>query len=135
MPGGTGSPPAAIGSGPRWSGCSPRPAKLAGEAIGYADEVEACYGVRPARVEEDVLREAHRLLDEVLPGTGPLAERLVAWREAHAVPVDRLRPAIDSLAEDLRAADPCPVRPARRGACGLRAGVQPTVVGVQLLPR
>jgi hypothetical protein len=77
-------------------------AKLAGEHIGYADEVEACYGVRPSRVDEGVLLEAHRLLDEVLPGTGPLAERLVAWRESHAVPVDQLRRAVDSLADSLR---------------------------------
>jgi hypothetical protein len=76
--------------------------KVAGESIGYADEVESCYGVRPTRVDEEVLLEAHRRLDEVLPGRGDLAERLVAWRESHAVPVDRLRPAIDSLAEDLR---------------------------------
>jgi hypothetical protein len=76
--------------------------KEAGESISYADEVEACYGVRPTRVEDDVLREAHRRLDEVLPGSGPLAERLVGWRESHAVSVDRLRPAVDSLAEDLR---------------------------------
>jgi hypothetical protein len=76
--------------------------RLAGEPIGYADEVEACYGIRPTRVEEDVLVGAHRRLDEVLPGSGPLAERLVAWRESHAVPVDRLRAAINSLAEDLR---------------------------------
>jgi hypothetical protein len=77
--------------------------RQSGEPIGYADEVEACYGVRPRRVDEEVLEDAHRRLDEVLPGSGPLADRLVAWREAHAVPVDRLRPAIDSLAEDLRA--------------------------------
>jgi hypothetical protein len=77
--------------------------KLNGEAIGYADEVEACYGVRPTRVPEEELLEAHRRLDEVLPGSGPLADRLVSWREAHAVPVDKLRSAIDSLAEDLRA--------------------------------
>ena len=77
-------------------------AKLAGEHIGYADEVEACYGVRPSRVDEDALVEAHRLLDEVLPGSGPLAERLVAWRESHAVPVDLLRRAVDSLADSLR---------------------------------
>jgi hypothetical protein len=76
--------------------------KLAGETISYADEVEACYGVRPSRVEEDVLLDAHRRLDEVLPGSGPLADRLVGWRESHAVPVDRLRPAIDSLCEELR---------------------------------
>jgi hypothetical protein len=77
--------------------------KLNGEDIGYADEVEACYGVRPTRVPEEELLQAHRRLDEVLPGSGPLADRLVSWREAHAVPVDKLRPAIDSLAEDLRA--------------------------------
>jgi len=77
-------------------------AKLAGEHIGYADEVEACYGVRPSRVDEEALVEAHRQLDEVLPGSGPLAERLVAWRESHAVPVDLLRRAVDSLADSLR---------------------------------
>jgi hypothetical protein len=77
-------------------------AKLAGQHIGYADEVEACYGVRPSRVDEDTLVVAHRLLDEVLPGSGPLAERLVTWRESHAVPVDRLRRAVDSLADSLR---------------------------------
>jgi hypothetical protein len=76
--------------------------KVAGESISYADEVEACYGVRPTRVDEEVLQAAHRRLEEVLPGSGPLAERLVAWRESHAVPVDLLRPAIDALAEDLR---------------------------------
>ena len=76
--------------------------KLAGEQIGYADEVEACYGVRPNRVDTEILAAAHRRLEEALPGSGPLAERLVAWRESHAVPVDKLRPAIDSLAEDLR---------------------------------
>ncbi len=78
-------------------------AKLAGDAIGYADEVEACYGVRPELVPEDTFAAAHRRLDQVLPGGGPLAERYVAWREAQAVPPDKLRPAVQSLAEDLRA--------------------------------
>jgi hypothetical protein len=77
-------------------------AKLAGEKIGYADEVEACYGVRPSRVDEQALVDAHRQLDEVLPGSGQLAERLVSWRESHAVPVDLLRRAVDSLSDSLR---------------------------------
>jgi hypothetical protein len=76
--------------------------RLAGEPIGYADEVEACYGVRPSRVDESVLEGAHQRLDEVLPGSGPLADRLVAWRESHAVPVALLQPAMSSLADDLR---------------------------------
>jgi len=77
-------------------------ARLAGDPIGYADEVEWCYGVRPRRVAEEDLAEAHRRLDEVLPGTGPLRDRYIEWREAQAVPVDKLESAVHSLAEDLR---------------------------------
>jgi hypothetical protein len=76
--------------------------KLSGEAIAYRDEVEACYGVRPEPVPEDDLAAAHRRLDEALPGAGPLADRLIAWRESHAVPPDRLEEAVRSLAEDFQ---------------------------------
>lgn len=76
--------------------------KLAGVEISFPDEVERCYGVRPQKVDESVFEAAHRALDEVLPGSGPLAERFISWREAQAVPVEKLRPAIDSLSEDLR---------------------------------
>lgn len=76
--------------------------RLAGEPIPYADEVERCYGVRPAPVPEDRFAEAHRRLDEALPGDGPLAERFIDWRETHAVPPERLEAAVRSLAEDLR---------------------------------
>ena len=37
----------ALAAGPGRRACSPAARKLAGEPIGYADEVEACYGVRP----------------------------------------------------------------------------------------
>ena len=76
--------------------------RLAGVPLGYADEVEACYGVRPRMVPEEVLAGAHRRLDAVLPGTGGLAVRYAAWRESQVVPVDRLGAAVGSLAEDLR---------------------------------
>src|SRR5258708_2973145 len=39
-------------------------AKLTGQAIDYADEVEACYGVRPEAVDEEVFAAAHRSLAE-----------------------------------------------------------------------
>ncbi len=76
--------------------------RLAGEPIGYAEEVESCYGVRPRPVPEEELLEAHRLLEEALPGSGPLGERLIAWRESHAIATDVLPGAIGSLADDLR---------------------------------
>ena len=77
--------------------------KLAGEAISYLDEIEACYGVRPHFLPEDEIAAAHKRLDAVLPGTGPLGERFISWREAQVIPPDRLREATASLAEDFRA--------------------------------
>ena len=77
-------------------------ARLAGDHIEYADEVEACYGVRPRRVPEDEFVVAHRALDEVVPGSGPLATRYTTWREAQVAPVDKLEAAVASLADDLR---------------------------------
>ncbi|HEV2068830.1 MAG TPA: hypothetical protein VGR26_03455, partial [Acidimicrobiales bacterium] len=76
--------------------------RLAGEEVGYADEVETCYGVRPQMVPEDTMAEAHRRLDAVLPGLGDLGVRFGEWREAQAVPVERLEAAIASLLDDLR---------------------------------
>lgn len=76
--------------------------KLAGDPIGYSDEVEACYGVRPRRTPEDEIAEAHTALDAALPGSGPLAERLNGWREQQVVPPEKLRAVVTSLSEDLR---------------------------------
>jgi hypothetical protein len=83
-------------------GLSTTARKLAGESIGYLDEVEASYGVRPAPVPEEELAAAHRRLAAALPGSGALAERYIAWRESQVVPPDRLQAALGSLAEDFR---------------------------------
>jgi hypothetical protein len=102
-----GSEGAAEGQRRRWligqtTGLLTTARRLAGEPVGYVEEVEACYGVRPAPVPEDELADAHRALERLVPGSGPLAERWVAWREAHAVPPERLPQCIDALAEVLR---------------------------------
>lgn len=76
--------------------------RLAGEEVGYIDEIEQCYGVRPSPVPEERFAEAHRQVAEALPGSGPLTDRLIAWRESHAVDPDVLPAAISSLAEELR---------------------------------
>ncbi len=76
--------------------------RLAGEEIAYEDEVERCYGVRPAWVDEDAFEAAHQALDEVLPGSGPLAERYQAWREADGLRGDELEAVFQALLEDFR---------------------------------
>ncbi|MGH9210290.1 MAG: DUF885 domain-containing protein [Acidimicrobiales bacterium] len=76
--------------------------RLADEPVGYLDEVESGYAVRPQLVPEDQFAAAHRMLEDALPGSAPIRERYIDWREAHAVPVERLQTAIRSLADDLR---------------------------------
>jgi len=76
--------------------------KLAGEDIAYADEVEWCYGVRPTFRDEQLFADAHRRLDAVLPGDGPVRERIIAWREAQAIPVPRLEGVLRDIADDFR---------------------------------
>ncbi len=77
--------------------------RLTGESIAYADEVEWCYGVRPHLRDEELFAAAHSRLDAVLPGSGPLRERIISWRESLAIPADRIEGVLRSLAEDFRA--------------------------------
>ena len=76
--------------------------KLAGEEISYVDEVEWCYGVRPTFRDEEQFAAAHQRLDAVLPGSGSVRDRIIEWREAQAIPVDRLESVLRSIAEDFR---------------------------------
>jgi hypothetical protein len=78
---------------------------LAGEEISYSDEVERCYGVRPARVSTDVYAAVHERLEELLPpagSSGDLAERYEAWRQANGVAADKVVPVIRDLVDELR---------------------------------
>ena len=76
---------------------------LDGEPFGYAELVERCHGVRPMPADESVFAEAHRRLEDALPGDGSLKERYAAWLSTQFVPSDRLADAIDALASELRA--------------------------------
>jgi hypothetical protein len=76
---------------------------LAGESVPYADEVEGCYGVRPAHTDEAVFTAAHERIEELLPGEGPLAERKERWEESIRVPTEQVEPAMTAVIEAARA--------------------------------
>ncbi len=76
---------------------------LAGEASSYADEVEACYGVRPTFTDEAVFTAAHEQLEELLPGGGPLVERYERWRKSTLVPAEQVERTVAAVIEEARA--------------------------------
>lgn len=83
-------------------GCETTARRLAGEPIGWAEEVEKCYGVTPVHTDESQFERAHARLDEALPGNGDLGARYRAWTETQAVPGDKLLAVTRAFEERLR---------------------------------
>lgn len=76
--------------------------RLAGEPIGYADEVRGCFDIEPVWTPESVFEGANAELEELLPGDGPLADRMAAWRRGFEVSPEVARTMIDRIAAEAR---------------------------------
>ncbi len=76
--------------------------KAGGESVPFAEEVRVCFQVLPQRVDESVFREAATTLDTVLPGHGPVRDRVIAWEKSLHVAGGRVGPAIAVLESELR---------------------------------
>jgi hypothetical protein len=76
--------------------------KFAGEQVGFVEEVREYFDVDIAKGDPQRYRDAHRLLDEVVGGTGSLAERMQAYRSAEEIPPQRLEEAIHAFSSALR---------------------------------
>ncbi|MGQ4598178.1 DUF885 domain-containing protein [Nocardia sp. R6R-6] len=80
--------------------CSGR--KFAGDEIGFVEEVRAYFDVDIAPGEVADYRDAHRQMDEVLAGSGSLAERMAAHRKADEIPPERLQVCVEAFSSALR---------------------------------
>ena len=76
--------------------------KFAGHDVGFVDEVRDYFDVEISRGDPDRYRAAHARIDEVLGGSGPLAERIAAERRADELPPERLQEAIGAFSSALR---------------------------------
>jgi len=76
--------------------------KFAGQDVGFVDEVEAYFDVRIGKGDPERYWQAHRKLDDALGGTGPLAERMQAYRAGEEIPPARLEECIHAFSSALR---------------------------------
>ncbi|MEU8896200.1 DUF885 domain-containing protein [Nocardia sp. NPDC048505] len=76
--------------------------KFAGDDIGFVEEVRDYFDVEIAPGDTEDYREAHRLMEEVLPGPGPLAERVAAHRFRDEIPPARLQVCVEAFSSALR---------------------------------
>lgn len=77
--------------------------KLAGEEIAYVDEVRRLFDVDAERVPDDAYAAAIAMLDEALPGEGPVPERMQRWKRQFEIPVGRARLAVETIMAEVRA--------------------------------
>ncbi|MBX0328885.1 hypothetical protein K2Z83_14490 [Oscillochloris sp. ZM17-4] len=77
--------------------------RLAGETIGYRDEVRACFDIEPAHTPEAAFEAANAELETLLPGKGSLAERLELWRRSFVVSPEVAELMIAVIAAEARA--------------------------------
>ena len=76
---------------------------LGGEGLPYRQQVERLMGFAPTVHDDAAFIAAAAAIDDVLPGSEPLQDRLDAWDRALEIPVDRLPAVVDWLVERYRA--------------------------------
>lgn len=76
---------------------------LQGETLDFIDEVQSLYGVTPTWIDEATFDEAHKALNDLLPGTGPLEDRMKEFRERCKITTEQATPSIYRLSDNLQA--------------------------------
>lgn len=77
--------------------------RLDGEPMSFLVEVERYFGVPIALGDPDAYAEVHDEISALLPGPGPLQERVDAFYERNAVPPALLQRAVQTVSDELRA--------------------------------
>ena len=75
---------------------------LAGAPAGYRALVEHCHGVQVSEVDESQFEQAHQLMAQALPGSGPLPERFASWRARQLVSGASLVEGLQALTAEFR---------------------------------
>ncbi len=89
-----------IGAHLRALACAGR--KLAGQKVGFVDEVHEYFDVHISKGDPDVYRHAHARLHELLGGSGTLIDRMTGRRTGEEIPPERLADCIAAFSSALR---------------------------------
>lgn len=76
---------------------------LSGEKMGFADEAYALFGVRPDLAPLSSFDPVLARIETLVPGEGPLADRVAAFRGTFAIPKDRLDAVMRAAIAECRA--------------------------------
>ena len=75
---------------------------MQGEKLSFADEAEGLFGIRPELKPLSAYDPVLARLETLVPGTGPLAERVDAFQDRFTIPTERLKPVFDAAIAECR---------------------------------
>lgn len=76
---------------------------LSGERMGFADEAEALFGVRPELPPLSSFDPVLAEIDALLPGPGSLTDRVTEFKSHYIIPKERLQAVMDAAIAECRA--------------------------------
>ena len=76
---------------------------LAGQSLPYVEHVARCFSWSPPRRPETEFEAAADRIEQLLPGAGPLTDRLATWDAGLELPHERLPALVDWLVASFRA--------------------------------
>ena len=76
--------------------------RIAGNVLPYREEVRLLFDIEPRATPESVYEAAISDLDKLLPGDGPIAERMIAWRQDYTISPETARRLVDVVLPELR---------------------------------
>lgn len=75
---------------------------LRGDRLGFVEEAEWFFDIRPKMQDEAVFEAAHREIDRLLPGTGALLDRLTAWKKGLELQAGRVKAVFELARRETR---------------------------------
>ena len=75
---------------------------LRGETIPFQDEAEGLFGVRPELIDLATLNPVLARIDALVPGKGPLNERVNAFQDRFVIPADKMQVVMDTAVAECR---------------------------------
>jgi hypothetical protein len=76
---------------------------LGGEKLSFADEAEGLFGVRPQLRPLADFDPVLARIEQLVPGAGPLSQRVDAFQDRFTIPRERLQPVFDAAIAECRA--------------------------------
>ncbi|MBP8234867.1 MAG: hypothetical protein KAY22_21465, partial [Rhizorhabdus sp.] len=80
-----------------------RLAMMAGEKFAFADEAQGLFGIRPTLKPLSAYDPIVAKVAAMVPGDGPLWQRVDAWQNRFVIPADRLEPVMRASIAECRA--------------------------------